>query len=112
MNTLGVALAAWSATCLAVLADNQQTINPKYLQRGEARKFAIEYVGKVVDIPAGTKKVRVWMPVPRDSTVQKIERLDFAPKASVTMENEYGNGIAFWEVENPPSSLERTMKVD
>ena len=110
MNRLPLALAVWSATCLAVLADNQQTINPKYLQPGEARKFAIEYVGKVVDIPAGTKKVRVWMPVPGNSTVQKIERLDFVPKATVTTENEYGNRIALWEVENPPSSLERTMK--
>ena len=90
--------------------DNQQTINPQYRQAGETRKFSIEYTGRISEIPAGAKKLRVWMPVPQNTGVQKIEQLEFSPKARLATEHKYGNQVAYWEIENPPSSLELKMK--
>ncbi len=90
--------------------NEQQTIESSFLLPGAAQKFSINYTGKLPEIPSGTKKLRVWIPVPQNTSVQKIEQLDFAPKARVSTENKYGNQIAFWEVENPPASLELKMK--
>jgi transglutaminase-like putative cysteine protease len=107
-------VAGWSVMTSLSLAetheDRQQTVNPEYQRPGETRKFSIEYTGKVSEVPVGTKKLRVWMPAPQSTTVQKIEQLEFAPKARLTSEAKYGNQIAYWELEDPPSSLELTMK--
>jgi len=75
------ALSAWSAV-LAVSslaasaaparATAQQSIAPDYLKPAPARTFAIEYTGKVPEVPAGSKLLRVWLPVPQDSSVQSI----------------------------------------
>ena len=106
--------AGWSAMTSLSRAeahgDKQQTINPEYQRPGETRKFSIEYTGKVSEVPAGTKKLRVWMPTPQSTTLQKIEQLEFAPKARLASETKYGNQIAYWELENPPASLELRMK--
>src|SRR5712671_5564644 len=75
--------------------DKQQTINPEYQRPGETRKFSIEYTGKVSEVPAGTKKLRVWIPTPQSTIVQKIEQLEFAPKARLASEIKYGNQIAY-----------------
>jgi transglutaminase-like putative cysteine protease len=107
-------LAGWSVITSLSLAetdeDKQQTVNPEYLRPGETRKFSIEYTGKVSGVPVGAKKLRVWMPAPQSTTVQKIEQMEFAPEARLTSEPKYGNRIAYWELENPPSSLELRMK--
>jgi transglutaminase-like putative cysteine protease len=87
-----------------------QTVRPEYQQPGGSRKFSIEYTGKVLEIPGGTKKLRVWMPAPESTTVQKIEQLEFTPKARLAQESKYGNQIAYWEMAQPPSSLELRMK--
>src|SRR5690349_12329525 len=71
------------------------TIDPGFLKPAGSRKFAIEYVGSVPEIPAGTKWLRVWIPVPADSTVQKITELTFSRAARITMESKYGNKIAY-----------------
>jgi len=90
--------------------DKQQTVNPEYQRPGETRRFSIEYTGKVSDVPVGTKKLRVWMPAPQSTTAQQIEQLEFEPKARLANETKYGNQIAYWELENPPSSVELRMK--
>ena len=60
--------------------DLQQTVNPDYLLPTVlTRKFAIEYTGKVLEIPSGTKRLRIWIPAPPSTTVQRIEQLEFTP---------------------------------
>ena len=99
------------ATSLAAPhADKQQTVNPDYLKPSDVRRFSIEYVGKVPGIPEGTKGLRVWMPVPQNTTAQRIEKLDFTPNARLTTEGRFGNRIAYWEVGDPPGLLDLKMR--
>jgi transglutaminase-like putative cysteine protease len=91
-------------------ADHRQVISKSYLLPSDSRTFAIEYVGQVSDIPAGTRVLRVWMPVPQDTTVQSIRGLSFSREPRIADEPKYGNRIAFWEVENPGPSIEIAMR--
>jgi transglutaminase-like putative cysteine protease len=111
---LAMATAAQNAILAASTktSDNQQLIAPQFLKPGESRTFAIEYVGKILEIPAGTKKLRVWIPVPSESTVQSIQKLSFSTNPRLTTEPKYGNQIAFWEIENPSAAVDLTMKFD
>ncbi len=107
-------VACWSVMTSLSLAephkDKQQTVNPEYQRSGGTRRFSIEYTGKVSDVPVGTKKLRVWMPAPQSTTVQQIEQLELVPKARLASETKYGNQIAYWDLEKPPSSVELRMK--
>jgi len=91
-------------------SDTQQVVAKNFLRPGDSRTFAIEYVGKVTDIPAGTKKLRVWIPVPQDTTVQTIRDLSFSREPKLGVESKYGNKVATWEIENPAESVEISMK--
>jgi transglutaminase-like putative cysteine protease len=93
-------------------APAQQVAEKKYLKPAESRTFSIEYVGKIPEIPAGTKKLRVWLPVPQESTVQTIKNLSFSREAKTAVEPKYGNKIAYVEIDNPGASAEVTMKFD
>ena len=80
--------------------------DPRYLLPGDERTFAIEYVARVENVPAGTERLRVWVPVPQDSPVQTITDLRFDGEAPrLTTESRYGNRLAYWEIENPPADL-------
>src|ERR1043165_7679879 len=102
--TLAALVASWPVmTSLSVAEtspDKQQIVNPAFQRTGDTRKFSIEYVGKVLEIPSGAKKLRVWMPAPQSTAVQKIEQLEFTPNAHLAYESKYGNQIAYWEFEN------------
>lgn len=105
-----------AALILAFLAsalvpqDGSQVVSKDFLQPGDSRTFAVTYVAQIKDIPAGAKKVRVWLPVPQDSTVQKIKDLSFSREMSQSNESKYGNRIAYAEIESPGTSAEITMK--
>ena len=99
-----------SATAAQAGRENQQTVKKEFLKPGDVRSFAIEYVGKVSEIPAGTKRLRVWLPVPQDSTVQSIKELSFSQLPKLGTEPKYGNKIAYWEIENPGTKVELSMK--
>src|SRR5262245_40742410 len=90
----------------------QQVADKKFLKPAESRTFSIEYVGKVPEVPAGTKKLRVWLPVPQDSTVQSIKNVSFSKAAKTAVESKYGNKIAYVEIDNPSASAEVTMKFE
>ena len=90
--------------------DTQQTVAKEFTKPGDTRTFAITYTGQVKDIPAGTKKLRVWLPVPQDSTVQTIKELSFSRDMQTGVESKYGNKIAYAEIENPGAAVEITMK--
>jgi transglutaminase-like putative cysteine protease len=90
----------------------QQVVAREYLKPGDRRTFSVEYVAKVPEIPAGTRKLRVWIPVPQDSTVQEIRGLSFSKEPRLGVEPKYGNRIAFWEIENPGTAAELAMRFD
>jgi transglutaminase-like putative cysteine protease len=88
----------------------QQTVSPEFMKSAGSRTFAIEYIGKVIAVPTGAKKLRVWMPVPRDSTVQTIRELSFSKPPRLTTDPKYGNKIAYWEIDQPSTNVELSMK--
>lgn len=98
------------ACCPAAPA--QQVADKKFLKPAGSRTFSIEYVGKVAEIPAGTKKLRVWLPVPQDSTVQSIKNLSFSKEPKFAVEPKYGNRIASFELDAPGASAEISMKFE
>ena len=89
--------------------DSQQTVAKEFLKPGESRTFAITYTGQIKDIPSGTKKLRVWLPVPQNSTVQSIRDLAFSREMTQGNESKYGNRIAYAEIENPGAAVEIAM---
>ncbi len=104
------ALALLLASFAPAPQDGQQTVSKDYFKAGDSRTFAITYVGQVKDIPAGVKKLRVWLPVPQNSTVQAIRDLTFSRDMQVATESKYGNRIAFAEIDAPGHAVEITMK--
>src|ERR1041385_3616992 len=108
--TLLAALAAFQVGAAPKESANEQVVAPEYLKPGSSRTFAIEYVGKVMGVPDGARKLRVWLPVPQDSTVQTIRDLSFSQPPRLAPEPKYGNKIAFWEFDKPKSNLDLTMK--
>jgi transglutaminase-like putative cysteine protease len=104
-----VCLLAALASARAAEIQNQQIVSPDYLQAAGSRKFAIDYVGKISGVPEGAKKLRIWFPVPQDSTVQEIRLLQFSKNPKITTEPKYGNKIAYWEIDDPKATNELTM---
>lgn len=107
---LAAAVQSVRTEAAASAADNQQIVDPQFSVAGGSRTFAVEYHGQIPEIPAGTKRLRVWMPVPQNSTIQEIRDLSFSRPAHLNRETKYGNRIAYWEIENPPSTLSLAMK--
>lgn len=70
------------------------------------RSFRFTYSFTVKDIPAGTKRVRVWIPVPRTDEHQTVRVLTVkAPgRTRMTQELEYGNRMMYAEIDNPTAS--------
>ena len=70
------------------------------------RSFHFTYSFTVKDIPAGTKRVRVWIPVPETDKHQTVHVLTVkAPgKTQMTQEGEYGNRMMYTEIDNPATS--------
>jgi transglutaminase-like putative cysteine protease len=81
--------------------------DPQYLKKGDSRTFAIEYTAQVKDVPQGAGKLRMWVPVPQDTPVQKITSLTFqGEQPKIGTESKYGNKIAYWEIDKPPATVE------
>ena len=90
--------------------ESQQDVAKDFLKPGDVRKFEITYVGQVKEIPAGAKKLRVWLPVPQDSAVQSIRDLSFSREMKIGTETKYGNKIAYAEIDSPGAAVDITMK--
>jgi transglutaminase-like putative cysteine protease len=67
------------------------------------RTFRFTYNFTVKDIPSGTKRVSVWVPVPQTDQHQTVRALAVkAPvKTQMTQEPEYGNRMMYAEMQNP-----------
>lgn len=68
-----------------------------------ARTFRFTYNFTVKDIPAGAKRVRVWIPLPQTDQHQTVHVLAVkAPvKTHMTQEPEYGNRMMYAQIANP-----------
>ena len=66
------------------------------------RTFQFEYKANVKDIPAGAKKVELWIPVPHDNDFQKITDLQVeSPYPYHTNTAQLGNRVLHISVTNP-----------
>jgi transglutaminase-like putative cysteine protease len=108
-----------AALCAAVLAalsactsssgpsGAQMPATAEFLKAGDSRTFAIEYTALVKNVPSGTKKLRLWVPVPHDTPVQTIRDLRFlGAQPTIGTEPKFGNTIAYWEIDNPAASID------
>ena len=69
------------------------------------RKFEFEYKATVKDIPAGAKKLDLWIPIPHDSPFQKIADMQIdSPYPYKIHTSEYGNRILHISLDNPRQS--------
>jgi transglutaminase-like putative cysteine protease len=89
-----------------------QVVGKDFLRSAGTRTFSIEYVAKVPAVPAGTRRLRLWIPVPSASTVQDIRNLSFSREPRIGREAKYGNTIASWEIAAPSAPVEVAMKFD
>jgi len=88
-------------------SSNHQKFSPP------ARTFRFTYNFTVKDIPSGTQRVRVWVPVPQTDQHQTVRVLAVkAPvKTRMTQEPEYGNRMMYAEITNPaPGQAEFTLE--
>jgi transglutaminase-like putative cysteine protease len=78
-------------------ASNSQKFSPP------SRTFRFTYSFTVKDIPSGTKRVRIWAPVPQSDQHQTVHVLGVKGpvKTRMTQETEYGNRMVYAEIENP-----------
>jgi transglutaminase-like putative cysteine protease len=90
----------------AQAASNAQTFSPP------TRTFRFTYNFTVKDIPSGTKRMRVWVPVPQTDQHQTVSLLAVkAPvKTRMTQESEYGNRMMYTEIQNPTGDAEFTLE--
>jgi transglutaminase-like putative cysteine protease len=105
-----LAFALLLASCSGGTPDPRQAVDPAFLKPGDRRTFSVEVTARVPEVPAGTRRLRVWIPVPQDSAIQTIGGLSFTRKPRLGTEPKYGNRIAFWEIENPSSSFDVSMR--
>ncbi|HZP24470.1 MAG TPA: transglutaminase domain-containing protein [Terriglobales bacterium] len=81
-----------------------QTAAPEKQKSGPSyRKFRFTYAFTVKDIPAGTKLVRVWVPVAHTDEHQTVRLVNVKSPVQTTMseESEYGNQVLYAEIHNP-----------
>jgi transglutaminase-like putative cysteine protease len=71
-----------------------------------SRKFRFNYSFTVKDIPAGTKLVRVWVPVAHTDEHQTVRLVHVTSpvQTRMTEDAEYGNHILYAEIHNPVQS--------
>jgi transglutaminase-like putative cysteine protease len=84
----------------------------------KSRALEVVYESTVADIPAGSKLLKVWLPMPRtDAGVQEVASATLEPVAGAKVEEkaDKGGDNRYWYVElpNPPASVtfKATLKV-
>jgi transglutaminase-like putative cysteine protease len=100
MKLRGLSLLLLTLTACGLTA--QTAANPQKFSP-PSRTFRFTYSFSVKDIPAGTKQLRVWVPVPQSDRHQTVRVLNIkAPgKTEMTQDPEYGNKMMYVDVQNP-----------
>ena len=85
--------------------DDQSAVKAHAVPPRRLRRFDFEYGGTLGPFPAGAQ-VRVWMPVPRNSSAQKIKILSIELPEGYSMHKEprYGNQILYFDTTIPHSA--------
>jgi transglutaminase-like putative cysteine protease len=69
---------------------------------GRERTFTFEYKATIKDIPAGTQKLELWIPVPHDDAYQRIANLHVeTPYPFKVSVGDQGNAIVHLEIAAP-----------
>ena len=78
------------------------------------RRFSFEYKTVVKDVPAGAKRLDLWVPVPHDDAHQKITALRIdSPHPYKVHSSDFGNKVLHVRVENPrPEGFTLTVSFD
>ena len=74
---------------------SQMVVNEKYLTDAPDRTFRIRYLARVKDVPEGAKQLRLWWPVPSDSSLQRISDLKFSGPFQPSVGRERSEGRFF-----------------
>ncbi|HEX8131450.1 MAG TPA: transglutaminase domain-containing protein [Pyrinomonadaceae bacterium] len=76
------------------------------------RKFEFEYRATVREVPAGARRLELWIPVPHDTPFQRITGLSIDSEHPYRLHTaQYGNRILHLSLKNPPpSGLSVTMR--
>lgn len=70
-----------------------------------SRSFTFNYIATVKDIPAGAKKLELWLPIPHNDPYQQVTRMEFkAPHPYEIRRGQYGNLVLYMSVEDPSTS--------
>ena len=97
-----------------IVSGESKRIAPAYVGAVAARerKFEFEYRATVREIPNGAKKVDLWIPVPQDSSFQKITDMRIeSPHPHRIYTAQYGNRVLHLSLDNPrQTSLALTMR--
>lgn len=74
---------------------------------GQSRTYDASYLATLTDIPAGTAKIDVWIPLPQTSEHQTINALEIdSPYEFVRKtEDAWGNAYAHAVITEPPSTM-------
>jgi len=96
-------LSSFLLVLFAVCALHAQSTSSTQKVSPPSRSFRFTYSFTVKDIPAGTKRLRVWAPVPQTDQHQTVRVIAVkAPaKTQMTHESEYGNQMMYVEIQNP-----------
>jgi transglutaminase-like putative cysteine protease len=80
---------------------------PALAEGGRVERFQAHHEAAIRDIPAGAKRARIWLVVPREDPAQKIGevRLSGPGKGSLRHGGTYDNRYAYFEVDDPGPAL-------
>ena len=111
MAKLLVTLLALSAPCALISQNLDLNAAPSAANfQGSPRsiKTRFTYRASVPNVPAGTKSLRLWLPVPADSPFQTVTDLNVtSPYPNrVTTERRFGNRMVFIDAATPAGKLD------
>ena len=100
---LRVLLSSLLASIVVSLCVAQSSAPEKQKFSPPSRKFRFTYSFTVKDIPAGTKVVRVWVPVAHTDENQTVRLVNVKSpvQTQMTQEPEYGNHMMYAEIQQP-----------
>jgi transglutaminase-like putative cysteine protease len=73
----------------------------------DTQRFKARHQATIRDIPSGATKARIWLVVPRDDQAQIVSKITLSGpgRSAVRRGGTYNNRYAYFEVENPPPTL-------
>ncbi len=106
--------AARALLLLAALASSLVPVSAEAALTPRERRFTFEYETVVKDVPAGSERLDLWIPVPHDDPHQKIKALRIdSPHPYKIHTADFGNKVLHVRVENPrPEGFTLTMSFE